>query len=429
MRFIFEFPDIGEGISEGKILDWYVKKGQKVNSGDNLVKMETDKVVADIPSPKDGTIVACFGNPGDVIQVGDSLVELEIEGVSPEQAQRIAREKPKGKSEQPLEEKGFGVVGTLEVAGDGAFLPVSDEAGPAQLAANSRQRKALATPVARAMARELNVDIHRVIGTGPGGRVTKKDIQDHAQRRTAPISQQPAPSTEERLVEIKEISQIRKTIAKRMVLSKHTAPHMTVLEEVEVSKLVELRQSQKEKFAARGAKLSYLPFIVKAIIEALKQHPILNSQFDGEKGRIIYKHYYNIGIAVDASDGLVVPVIRDADRLSIYDLAVKIAEMAQRARERQLRLEDLQDGTFSITNYGAIAGLHGVPIINYPEVAIIGTGRIRQLPVVHNDLIQIGHILPLSLSVDHRIIDGGQATRFLRDVIGHLADPLAMLLG
>ena len=425
MRFIFAFPDIGEGISEGKILDWYVKKGQKVKSGDNLVKMETDKVVADIPAPKEGTIVACFGNPGDLIQVGDPLIEMEIEGVSPEQARNIAREKPKGKSQQPLEEKGFGVVGTLEVAGDGAFLPVSEEGEPEQIAAKPRSKKVLATPVARAMARERNVDINQVIGTGPGGRVTKKDIEDYSRQPTTPV----VPAVPGRPVEIVEISQIRKSIARRMVLSKHTAAHMTLFEEVEVSELVKLRQSQKPKFAARGVKLSYLPFIVKAVTTALQQHPLLNSQFDDAKNRIIYKHYYNIGIAVDAPDGLVVPVIRDAERMSIYDLGVKIAAMARQARERQLRLEDLQDGTFSITNYGAIAGLHGVPIINYPEVAILGVGRIRQLPVVRNQSLQIGYILPLSLSVDHRIIDGGQATRFLGDIVAHLSDPLTMLLG
>ncbi len=213
-----------------------------------------------------------------------------------------------------------------------------------------------------------------------------------------------------------------------MVLSKQTAPHMTVFEEVEVSKLVELRKAQRERFESKGSKLTYLPFILKAIVQGLKQYPTLNAQLDMENSQIVYKHDYNIGIAVDAPDGLVVPVIHNVDQLSIYDLSCKVQELAQKGRDRQLSMSDFKGGTFSLTNFGAIAGTYGVPIINYPEVAILGLGRIQKTPVVKGDTIQIGHVLPLSLSVDHRIIDGGDATRFLRTVVDLLSDPMELLL-
>lgn len=426
MRFTFLFPDIGEGISEGRVLEWYVAVGQRVKMGEPLVKMETDKVVADIPSPKDGVVLTRRGNPGDVIRVGESLVELEIEGISPELA--IPR--------QPASEKGFGVVGTLEVAPDDACLVAGDEgakevARPKQSAgAEDRsaakppvRKKALATPVARAMARELAIAIDEVPGTGPGGRVTQDDIKAYHQR-----SRERQPKGDA-AVEVENMSQIRKAIARRMALSKQTAPHMTVNEEVEISSLIAVRDSQKENFARRGTRLTFLPFIIKAVVEALKKHKSLNSQLDMDKGQIIYKRYYNIGVAVDAPDGLVVPVIRDADRLSVYQLSLAVAEMAQKARDRKLTLEDLKDGTFSITNYGAIAGLYAVPIINYPEVAILGVGRFREAPIVRGGKIEIGNILPLSLSVDHRAVDGGEAGRFLKDIMDVLSDPLSSLLG
>jgi pyruvate dehydrogenase E2 component (dihydrolipoamide acetyltransferase) len=414
MPFIFKFPDIGEGISEGKILEWHVRPGQTVKSGEALVKVETDKVVTDIPSPKDGIITTCFGKPGDVVLVERPLVEMEISGaassppVSPE------------KKEQCL-----GVVGNLEVAADESCLQPSHET----MAAPKEEKKALATPVARATARELKINIHEVPGTGPEGRVTKKDIESYAQRQIQPIPKPEVEKGKPELVEITEISQIRKAIAKKMVLSKQTAPHMTVMEEVEISSLVQLRESQKQKFAERGAKLTYLPFVIKAVTESLKKHKALNSQFDMEKGHILYKHYYNIGIAVDAPDGLVVPVIRNADRLSIYELATSISHLAQLAKERKLTLSGLKDGTFSITNFGALAGLYGVPIINYPEVAILGVGRVAQTPVVIENKVQIGECLEFSLYVELREVDGGEASRFLQDVLARLADPVSMLLG
>jgi pyruvate dehydrogenase E2 component (dihydrolipoamide acetyltransferase) len=213
-----------------------------------------------------------------------------------------------------------------------------------------------------------------------------------------------------------------------MILSKQNAAHMTVMEEVEVSGLVRLRETHKASYEQKGLKLSYLPFILKAVVYSLKEFPILNSRMDLENGRMIFKKYYNIGIAVDTEDGLVVPVIRDVDKLSISELTNQIMETAQKARDRKLTLEDFKDGTFTVTNYGSIGGTFGVPVINYPQAAILGVGRIIKTPVVKNDEIVIGQVLPLSMSVDHRIVDGAEAARFIKKVMSYLEEPASLLL-
>ena len=423
MRYIFKFPDIGEGLTEGIIIEWHVDKGNAVKVGQPLVKMETDKVVTDIPSPREGVIAARYGKVGETIHVGETLVEIEIEG-------EAAAEAPSTEPEA-VEEKGAGVVGTIEVASNNAFLPASDEGTESQRAAEgAAPRKVLATPVARAMARELNIDINQVTGTGPAGRVMKSDIQNfHAP--AAAVSgtvAHPATAAPAGLVEIKPMSQIRKSIAKNMLRSKQSTAHMTLFEEPEVSRLVEARTRYKEEYKKEDLSLTYLPFIIKAVVAALKRHPELNSEMDFEKGNIIYKNYYNIGIAVSTEDGLVVPVIRDADRLTIRELSRAVAEIAVKARERKLTLDDMKDGTFTITNYGALGGWFGVPVINYPQVGILGIGRINQQPVVVNGEIKVGNVMPLSLSVDHRMVDGAEATEFLNDLAAGIADPLSLIM-
>lgn len=441
MRYTFHFPDIGEGIAEGKIVEWYVEVGQTVKSGDPVVKMETDKVVDDIPSPRDGKVVERFGSVDDVINVDDPLIVIEIEG---EEAEAAA----------PGDQ---GVVGQIEIADDSNIMPPSSEGFPVEREKEqSRPKRTLATPVARGMAKELGVDINEVQGTGPDGRITKKDIlayyklhlaaEEEKETKFTPDETMPEPAMEKEAppplyrpvkpagedapnVAYEPLSQIRKAIARQMVISKQTAPHMAVFEEVEISKLINFRREQKEKFAEMGCKLTYMPFILKAVVASLKKHKTLNSEMDEENDRLIYKFDYHIGIAVDAPDGLVVPVIRDVDKLSFYELARQVSELSDRARERKLTLTELKGGTFSITNFGAIAGIYGVPIINYPQVAILGIGRIMKVPIVNeDDEIVPGHILPISASVDHRVVDGGHITRFLKDVCDLLADPMKLLM-
>ena len=438
MRYIFKFPDIGEGLTEGIIIEWYVDKGTAVKVGQPLVKMETDKVVTDIPSPRAGVIAARYGKVGETIHVGETLVEIEIAG-------EAAAESPATQPEQ-VEEKGAGVVGTIEVASGNALLPASEEGTePRPAAASAERRKVLATPVARAMAREMNIDINMVKGTGPAGRVMKSDIQNFhapaaiARHSAASGAQAVVPGKtvttasagsggSAELIEIRPMSQIRKSIARNMLRSKQSTAHMTLFEEPEVSRLVEARTRYKEEYKKEDLSLTYLPFIIKAVVAALKRHPELNSEMDFEKGNIIYKNYYNIGIAVSTEDGLVVPVIRDADKLSIRELSRAVADIAVKARDRKLTLDDMKDGTFTITNYGALGGWFGVPVINYPQVGILGIGRINQQPVVDNGQIKVGNVMPLSLSVDHRMVDGAEATEFLNDVAAGVTAPLSLIM-
>jgi len=425
MRYIFNFPDIGEGLEEGTIAEWYVEKGQEVESGQPLVNMETDKVVTDIPSPKTGTIVAVYGKEGETINVGDPLVEIEIEGVAGKDAIEEAQKT------EVVEEEGAGVVGTLEIAGSGAYLPSSGEGFEDEASAESKPRKkALATPVARAMAKDLNIDINDVKGTGPAGRVMTDDIKYYVQnRQTAASSQRIGmPASEEPLEEYETLSQIRKAIARNMINSKHNAAHMTVFEEVEISELKRVRDKFKVRFAEHGVKLSYLPFLLKATAMALKKHKVLNARMDMDNNRMVYLKYYNIGIAVDTDEGLVVPVIKNVDKLSIYELAEKVAEIAAKARDRKLTLDDMKDGTFTITNYGSIGGLFAVPVINYPQSAILGIGRILKKPIIKDDEIVKGIVQPLSISVDHRIVDGGEVARFINTVMGYLEDPVSLII-
>lgn len=415
MKYTFNFPDLGEGLEEGTVLEWYVKPGDKVKVGNTLVQMETDKVVADIPSPKDGTIVKLYGNVDDVIKVGAPLVEFEIEGTDSEEG----------------DDDGVSVVGTIEVAGKAAVMAASDEgvAEPAH-SKDTQTSKALATPVARELAKQLGVDIYKVRGSGPSGRVKKEDIINFS---TQYKNTETSTSDVVKVGTMEDISyeplpQIRKTIAKNMLQSKHNAAHMTVFEEAEISSLIQVKEKYKQRFADKGVKLTYLPFILKAVAQALKYHPQLNSQLDMENNRIMYRNRYHIGIAVDAPDGLVVPVVRDADRLSIFKIAKEISELAEKARTRKLTLDNLKDGSFSITSYGSIGGIYATPVINYPQAGILGIGRILKTPIVKDDDIVVGTVMPLSLSVDHRVADGGETTRFLNRVMEYLTDPVSFLM-
>ncbi|MDD4703636.1 MAG: dihydrolipoamide acetyltransferase family protein, partial [Bacteroidales bacterium] len=375
MRYIFKFPDIGEGLEEGVIVQWHVDKGQKVKMGESLVTMETDKVVTEIPSPRDGVIAARYGSEGETIKVGAALVEIELN--ADEVGDSPIEDKPKVES---VEEDGAGVVGTLEVAGNDFVLTASKEGVSEQKENKTRHTKALATPVARAMAKDMGIDINLVRGTGPAQRVMKEDIQNHAKQDSkTPIPQLSSTKNllEDRL-EIEPLSQIRKTIAKNMIQSKHNAAHMTVFEEVEISELDRVRKKYKDYFKDENIRITYLAFIVKAVALALKKHKSLNAEMDMDKGVMIYKKYYNIGIAADTEKGLVVPVIKNADKLSVKEIALEIQTLADKARDGKLSMDDMNDGTFTITSYGSIGGLFAVPVINYPQAGILGIGRISK---------------------------------------------------
>ncbi|MCB9365816.1 MAG: 2-oxo acid dehydrogenase subunit E2 [Calditrichaeota bacterium] len=461
MPFNFQFPDIGEGIHEGKILEWYHKPGDDVKEGDPLLKVETDKVVTDIPVPQTGKLATTSGKVDEIVHVGQVIAVIVGKGEDvnfttppPTEAyhenfatQHTSPTLAKEKTTSTDEDGMYGVVGQIPVGDE--VLPTATEGHPEAAAANGAVvgGKSVATPVARRMAAEMGVDISKIRGTGPGGRVMKQDIEAAAQSGSAPApAARPAASAPVAAtvapkvvpasvpgefpgpVEIEDLSQLRRTIANRMAQSKYTAPHATSLDEVEVSKLVALRAQKNKELEREGVKLSYLPFIIKAVCVALRKHKKLNATLDMERNRVVYKSYYNIGLAVDTPDGLVVPNIKNADQKGIIQLAREIEDLSNRARERKLALDEIRDGTFTITNYGSLNGNFGVPVINYPEVAILGTGRITQKPVILNDQITKGWIQPLSLSFDHRIVDGGDSARFVNDLITMLADPTNMLM-
>ncbi len=273
----------------------------------------------------------------------------------------------------------------------------------------------------------MKVDLSRVHGTGPNGRITEDDIRGVAGSGTGSAPKPPTQHVRKYdfygYIEHEPFKGIRKTTAKHMVESLYTATHVTTMDEADVTELVAIRENEKEKFAKQGLHLTYMPFIIKAVVHALRDHPLLNAQLDGENEDIILKKYYNIGIAVDIEDGLIVPVIKGADQKSIRDLAKELQELSVKARERRLDLGDMKGGTFTITNVGVVGGIFATPIINYPEVAIIAIGKIQEKPVVRNGQIVIRKMIPLSLTFDHRVVDGAEASRFLLTVMEHLQDP------
>lgn len=421
----FRFADIGEGIHEGVILKWLVEVGQEVKEGDSLFLVETDKVNAEIPSPASGKIAALLAQEGDTIHVGQVVVHIDTgEGAAPEAAQGSD------------EEDAGAVVGALESSA--RVLAPSGEAaskGPEQ----ARKGKVLATPVARKLARDLGVDIATVEGTGPQGRVMKEDIRRAAQMgptaatpeaptassvaaQAAPL---PAGPNEERI----PLTALGRTIARNMAQSKREIPHAAVMDDVDVTDLVVFRSEVKELAEAQGIKLTYLPFIIKAVTLALQEYPKLNASFDEAAQEIVIKHDLNIGIAVDTPDGLLVPVIKHADKIGILPMAKRMSELIEATRSRTVALEDLQQGTFTVTNYGAVGVGSGIPVIRPPEAAILGVGAIRKQPVVgEDDSIAIRHIMPLTVSFDHRFVDGATAGRFLARVKEYLHDPMRLTL-
>lgn len=420
MKYIFNFPDIGEGLDEGTILEIYVKVGQTIKSGDLLVNMETDKVTTDIPSPRSGTIIKIFGDVGDTISVGSPLVEIEMESSS-DDTQSTSHITDK-------EEEPAGVVGTLEIADNNAVLPSSNET--IKSSDSTSTSKSLAVPKVRGIAKDLNIDINKIIGTGKDKRVTLEDLAQYASPKKEEFTQRDfAQDYDLDDVTFEPLTQIRKSIARNMIQSKHNAAHVSVFEEVEVSDLMAIRKKMKDSYAERGAKLTYLPFIVKATVLALKKYKLLNSRIEMEQNRMVYFDRYNIGIAMDTPEGLVVPVIKDADKLSIFEITQKITELSTKAYERKLSMADMKHGTFTISNFGSIAGMFGTPVLNYPQAGILGIGRIVKQPVVDkNDQIVAGHVLGLSLTVDHRIVDGGETARFVKQIMDYLGDPFSLLL-
>ena len=415
MAYEFKFPDIGEGLTEGEIVHWLVKEGDEIKEGQPLVEVETDKALAEIPSPRTGVILKILAKEKEIVKVGQVIVIFGEKGES------LA---------PPAPRPSVGVVGELEEAPEEVSAP---QAGPEAPKPAFVSEHVQATPAVRALAKELGVEIDKVKGTGPEGRVLEKDIRQAAEAKEKPVEEVKRPTKVKKYdlygyVDRIPLRGVRRSIAKAMVKSKYTAPHVSAMDEADVTELWKIREKEKKVAEAKGIKLTILPFIIKAAIAGLSEHPYLNASLDDENEEIILKKYFNIGVATDTPEGLMVPVVKNAKEKSILHLAEELTQLTEKARNRTIDLADMKGGTFTITNYGAIGGIFGTPIINYPEVAILGVGRIKDMPVVRDGKIEIRKILSLSLSFDHRVVDGAEAARFLNTVIGHLEDPDLILL-
>ena len=436
--FQFKLPDIGEGIAEGEIVKIDVKVGDTIAEDDILFEVQNDKSVEEIPSPVSGTITAVLVSEGTVARVGDVIVEIAAEGVAPVAAPS-APAAPAASPSAPT---------------------ASPAAAPAQPtgvpAASNPGKLVLAMPSVRQYAREKGVDITAVVPTGKGGRVTREDIDNFggapvaapvveaapAAQAAAPASAPAAPAapaakpepakpfvgSAEREERVK-LTPMRKAISKAMVNSKHTAPHVTLHDQVEVSKLWDHRKKFKDVAAAQGTKLTFLPYVVKALAVAMKKYPVLNASIDDATQEIVYKNYINIGIATDTDLGLFVPNIKDANTKSMFGIADEINALAAKAHEGKLTAADMGHGTITISNIGSVGGGWFTPVINYPEVAILGVGTIVREPVINeNDEIVIGRNMKLSLSFDHRIVDGATAQKAMNELKRLLADPELLLM-
>ncbi|MBN3555059.1 2-oxo acid dehydrogenase subunit E2 [Fictibacillus nanhaiensis] len=435
MAFEFKLPDIGEGIHEGEIVKWFVKAGDEVKEDDILLEVQNDKAVVEIPSPVDGKILELKVDEGTVSVVGDVLVTIEAEGEIPADAHGGGDEAP----EQPKAEEEKNVTADQAQA-DKSEAKTEDTAKeePAD-----ESKRVIAMPSVRKYAREKEVDIRKVQGSGDNGRVLKEDIDKFVSgggaAEAAPQATEDAPKAEAKKeapkaipageMETREkIKGIRKAISKAMVNSKHTAPHVTLMDEVDVTDLVAHRKKFKQVAADKGIKLTYLPYVVKALTSALREYPVLNASIDDANEEIVYKHYYNIGIAADTDNGLMVPVVKDADRKSIFKISSEINELATKARDGKLSGEEMKGGSCTITNIGSAGGQWFTPVINHPEVAILGIGRIAEKAVVKDGEVVVAPVLALSLSFDHRLIDGATAQNALNHIKRLLNDPQLLVM-
>ncbi len=446
---IFEFPmpDIGEGVAEGEVVEWRVAVGDVIAEDDILCEVMTDKATVEITSPLPGTIVALLAEAGAVTKVGAYIVSImPAEGAHIPTVARHGDHDDEPAAAAPEPEATPEPTAASVTVDTGALAALETE--------RPAGHRALATPYTRKLAREAGIDIERLLGTGDAGRVTPGDVENyHAVRDVAPATQTapaggeppqqppappaavpapiPAPiprpaagQTETRI----PIKGVRKKISERMRLSKSMAAHFTYVEELDVTDLVATRSVLKADAAARGVKLTYLPFIMKAVASGLRAFPTLNGLTDDANQEFVVKHVRNLGVAVDTSNGLMVPVVKDVDRLTILELASEVNRLADDARNGKSKLPDLKDGTFTITNAGNIGGLFATPVINYPEAAILGVHAIRKKPWVVDGEIVIRDIMYLSISIDHRMNDGATGAHFMNHVVALLQDPRKLLL-
>ncbi|MCL6516377.1 dihydrolipoamide acetyltransferase family protein [Alicyclobacillus sp.] len=463
--FRWALPDLGEGVHEGEVVRWHVAEGDRVAVDQVLAEIQTDKALVEIPSPVAGRVLRLLAPPGAVVPVGTVLLEVETDaaaapgGDGPAKGSEPAQGSIPGTGGVPVTGVATGAEAGAERAGLAADT-VAETAGRSQGtgvagAGPGGRRRALAAPAVRRRARQLGIDIDTIAGTGPGGRVTMADVERAArgtedagaaggsgkapgitpdlQRVGEPKGRVGAPAAgataagpdDERV----PMAGLRRVIAERMVRSLQTTAQVTGMDEADVTELVALRGRAAAEAEGLGVKLTYLPFIIKAVISGLRAYPYVNAEVDDTRGEIVLRRRYHIGIAVDTPDGLVVPVIHDADRLNLLQLAQAIEDLSRRARERKLTVAEMQGGTFTISNIGSFGGTFATPILNPPQVAILATGRIVRRPMFDaQDRVVPRHLMAVSLTFDHRVLDGADATRFMRHVVERLERPERLVL-
>ena len=406
--FEFKLPDLGEGVVEGEIVKWLVKPGDSVEEDQSVVELMTDKATVTVPTPRSGKVVSLHGKEGEIAKVHHLLLTLEVSGEAP--------------------------AASAPAHAAAAAPAAAMAAAPARTAESTA--KVLATPVTRRMAREHGIDLAAIAGTGSQGRVLKADVQaaldlGRAEPLQAPprakLVPLPSAGADQRI----PIRGLRRKIAEKMVRSKFTAPHSLFVEEVDVTELVALRKRLNASLVESGdtLKVSFLPFVCKALVPVFRKYPSLNANFDDAAQELVQRGSYHFGIAAATDEGLTVPVVKDVDRLTIRQLAEEISRLAAGARDKTLKLDELTGGTFTITSLGTNGGLFAMPIINYPEVAILGIHRIRKRPVVtDDDEIVVREMMNVSLSFDHRVIDGLVAAEAVGALVQLLEHPESLLL-
>jgi pyruvate dehydrogenase E2 component (dihydrolipoamide acetyltransferase) len=406
-RMDVKVPNLGEGAESGTVVSILVKEGDQITKGQTIIEMENEKAVAPIPSPASGTVAKIRVKEGEKISVGQII--LTTSDGAPQAGGEPKNAAQPQKRAEPESEK-------------------SAETGEPEEPAHAGVPPA-AAPSIRKIARELGIDLARVRGSEAGGRIVMSDLRAYIQRLQKLASQPKAGSaTPARVVESidfskwgeitkKPLSSIRKTIAEHMSRNWNTIPHVTQFDEADITNLMELRKKYSAAYEAKGARLTLTSFALKAVVAALTKHPIFNSSLDEAANEIVFKEYYHIGLAVDTDQGLIVPVIRNVDKKSVFDLSKEVSELAEKARDRKVSLEDLKGSTFTISNQGGIGGAHFTPIVNKPDAAILGLGRGTVKPVVRDKKIEIRMMLPIAVSYDHRLIDGGTAARFTVDLV------------
>jgi pyruvate dehydrogenase E2 component (dihydrolipoyllysine-residue acetyltransferase) len=418
MAFNFVLPDLGEGIAEGEIRKWLVKEGSIIKEHQAILEIETDKAVVEVPSPKGGMVLKITKAEGDTVKVGEVLIVIgetgeQIGEQPPEKEMHKTDERPKSVSvvgELPEEEEEVkpASVRTKLVTVEGQL-------------SDHEETDVLAMPAVRAFAKEQGVALDKVKGTGPGGSISLEDV---LKATKLPLKTEDRYGSFERVA----IKGLRKTIAKNLVLAQKTTAFVTETDEADITDLWDLRVREKKALEDKGVHLTFVPFFMKAIQHTLMEFRTFNASVDEEREEILLKNYFNIGVAVDTADGLIVTVVKNVEKKTIRELAAELQILSKQARERTIKLEDLRGSTFTVTNYGTYGSTFATPIINYPDVAILGTGKITDKPWVKGGQIKVRKILPLSLTFDHRVNDGAGAAKFLTRLLNYLEDPASIFI-